>query len=1290
MSDSANGVDSRAIERLTDRLERFNAGESDVEFATAQDGPLADLCAAVGDLVDDVRSHEHRSEASERYRRELYRITSDAAASSDEKIERLLDLGRRYFGVENGVLTQIDPDTDRYEVELAAGGTFVQLGTSPLSETFCRKTITSGDILGIYDAASEGFDADPGYSEWGIACYIGGRLEVDDELYGTLCFVDPDPRDEPFTRRDFVFADLLTRWVSYELERRKLEDYRDYTVEIIDTLDDVFYILDEGGEALRWNETFNETVGYTDEQIDSMSPLEFFPPADHPRVVEAIERVFEDGSARIDAPFLTADGESIPHEFVASRLESPEGDPVLVGIGRDISERARYERELERTRDLLTQSQRLANVGAWELEAAGDAVDVVWTDEVARIHGWSGTDATLEQMLAQYRPADRERIETAIDRAIETGADYDFEARLTRPDGERRWVRMIATSVTDDGPVTTLRGSIQDVTERKRHERDLERTTDLLQQVQRLATVGGWEVDFRRDPPAMTWTDELYRIHCFDRDADLQRESVVEAYHPADRERVDATLREAVETETAYDIEARLQTDAGIRWVRAIGEPIHEDGDLVAFRGSVQDISDRKEREQDLQRTTALLEQTQRIANVGGWELDLTTDPPYEGTLTDELYRIHGVPLEEPFDVERGLEFYHPDDRDRVRTAVETAIAAREPYDIEARLLTASGEQRWVQTTGVPITDAEGELVTLRGALQDITERKERELAIRSLHETTHSLLNTETEQAVADLIVETADDALEVTGACIYLLDATSNRLEPVAASPQVADDLQPIAVGDADSVVWNVFATGSQTVVGSSPLLVDGDSSGLVVPMGVHGVFVATAPAPDVDDETRRLVETLVATAEAAFDRLESESSLRERDAELAAQNRRLKRQIQVTEIIRAIDQSLVGSTSRHEIERTVCERLVEEPSIDFAWIGATDAGQEGLAPRTWAGAEGAYLDAVSFETLDTSSEPAVQTARTEDSTVVSNVVGDLPGDPWRTAALASGFHSVCSVPLAFDEYVYGVLSVYASEPDAFGDLERTVFEELGESIANAINAVTARQALHTDTALELTVTITDSGTFLERLARAADCRLSFEGLPAHAADETRLFFTADGPPETVEAVLDEFVSVSSFQRISESGEETLFEATVSGDVLASRLVRHGATPRSIVATPAGVETVVDLSTATDVREFLEMLDERYPTVELIRRRTVSRRTHTRGHLIDSLFDALTDRQLEVLKTAYFAGYFDWPRESTGEEVAAMLGVSQPAVNRHLRVGNRRLLEQLFDVDAPLVAGE
>ncbi|MFC7195183.1 helix-turn-helix domain-containing protein [Halosimplex aquaticum] len=62
-------------------------------------------------------------------------------------------------------------------------------------------------------------------------------------------------------------------------------------------------------------------------------------------------------------------------------------------------------------------------------------------------------------------------------------------------------------------------------------------------------------------------------------------------------------------------------------------------------------------------------------------------------------------------------------------------------------------------------------------------------------------------------------------------------------------------------------------------------------------------------------------------------------------------------------------------------------------------------------------------------------------------------------------------------------------------------------------------------------------------------------------------------------------------------------------------------------------------------------------------------------------TLTDELTDRQLEVLQTAYFGGYFDKPRGQTGSEIAAPMDISQPTFNTHVRAAQRKLCRQLFE---------
>jgi len=190
-------------------------------------------------------------------------------------------------------------------------------------------------------------------------------------------------------------------------------------------------------------------------------------------------------------------GERIPYEFIASVLEDPDGQPVEVGIGRDISKRRDKERRLrerearlERTTHLLEQSQRLAEIGAWELDVTEEPYELWWTAEVRRIHGVSSDETVdLERSLGFYHPDDRPRVREAVKCAIEDGERYDLELRITTDDGDRRWVRAIGEPVFEneagrssdgrsqsgDGEIVKLRGSFQDITERKERERELER-----------------------------------------------------------------------------------------------------------------------------------------------------------------------------------------------------------------------------------------------------------------------------------------------------------------------------------------------------------------------------------------------------------------------------------------------------------------------------------------------------------------------------------------------------------------------------------------------------------------------------------------------------------------------------------------------------------------------------------------------------------------------------------------------------------------------------------------------
>ncbi|MGC9357221.1 MAG: ATP-binding protein, partial [Anaerolineae bacterium] len=129
----------------------------------------------------------------------------------------------------------------------------------------------------------------------------------------------------------------------------------------------------------------------------------------------------------------------------------------------------------------------------------------------------------------------------------------------------------------------------------------------------------------------------------------------------------------------------------------------------------------RMQAEEALRASQTLLKSTGQMAKVGGWELDAET---LDVRWTEQTYRIHGMPLDYKPPMEKAIDFFHPDEREKLANAIQRALDEGQPYDMELRFITAHGEQRWVHTQCQPQV-VEGKTRKLRGTIQDITERKE-------------------------------------------------------------------------------------------------------------------------------------------------------------------------------------------------------------------------------------------------------------------------------------------------------------------------------------------------------------------------------------------------------------------------------------------------------------------------------------------------------------------------------------------------------------------------------------
>lgn len=714
----------------------------------------------------------------------------------------------------------------------------------------------------------------------------------------------------------------------------------------------------------------------------------------------------------------------------------------------------------------------------------------------------------------------------------------------------------------------------------------------------------------------------------------------------------------------------------------------NERGDVVSIVVEGADITDRVELERDLRES----EELHRVTLNNMTDTILITDGDGEYTyVCPNVHFIFGYTADEIRGM-GGIEELLGDDLfDRDELATEGSLK-----NIECTATDKAGRKH---TLLVNVREVDIQDGTLLYSCRDITKRKQREDALATLQETARDFLYAETHDEIAQQIVEDTSSVLDLDASAVYLFDADSNHLDPAACSPRMRELHGPLPTvhADPDSLPGYSFVENETLVfdnVHESGRLENAATElrgTIYIPLGSHGVMIVGSPATSTFDEvTRELADLLAATAEAALDRVTRESRLREQDRALQAQNDRLTELNKINETIREIDQAVVQATTKEEIRHAVCELLTGDERFQFAWIGTPDPSMDKLEVDAWAGVEQGYLDSQSFSVEPSRVEPAGQSVATGDVTMVDNVAADLRGASWRSDALARDYLSVLALPLVYNDLSHGVLTVYADSRNAFDETTQAVLGELTETIAAAMSSIERRNALLTTSVTRVEFALDDPSFVLSRLASATDCTVTYNGGVQQTDDGNYVFVTLDtASVDAVQAAAADLVAVQSVQTIGVDREECIVRLELAEPFLAVELADHGAVFRTASASPTGATLVIDVPDGVAVRNVAALLRDSFTDVELKSKRTLDQTTEQ--DIFERFLDDVTDRQLEVVQTAYFSGYFDSPRAQTGEEVAETLGISPPAFYEHARTVQRKLFATLFeDGDASVAAIE
>ena len=305
---------------------------------------------------------------------------------------------------------------------------------------------------------------------------------------------------------------------------------------------------------------------------------------------------------RFVSPHQTRTGEIRIVEVQSTPIMMEES-PLLFSVIHDITERKENEREAR----LLANAMEMVSDGMAILDAHGEYTYV--NQAHAEIYGYDHPDAFLgESWKKCYGEDELARFEREVMPTLYENGEWRGEARGRRADGSTFPQELTLTTFGNDEIICVVR----DITDRKEAEHALERQNDLFAKAQEIANVGAWEYDPKAEE--LTWTEEVYRIHDLPTDHEVTLEEAIGFYHPEDQSTIESLFGRAVGKAEPYDTELRIITAEGDRrWVRATGDPEIEDGETTCVRGTFQEITDRREREQALRAAKEEAERMNRL-----------------------------------------------------------------------------------------------------------------------------------------------------------------------------------------------------------------------------------------------------------------------------------------------------------------------------------------------------------------------------------------------------------------------------------------------------------------------------------------------------------------------------------------------------------------------------------------------------------------------------------------------------------------------------------------------------
>ena len=505
--------------------------------------------------------------------------------------------------------------------------------------------------------------------------------------------------------------------ISKDITERKqaeeaLRKERDFAESLINTAQTIILLLDPEGRIVRFNPYMEKLSGYSLCEIlgkDWFST--FLPPQDQLRMKSLFSKAIDDIQTRGNVnPIVTKDGRERIIEWYDKTLKDEKGNTVgLLSIGQDITERKRAEELLRVSEARLKAQYQGSPIPTFTWQKKGEDFQLVDYNNAAKVDT-KGEVLKFFGKTANEMYQDRPEILQDIHRCFTKKEVIKRELRSQHFMPGRTMATTYAFV-----PPDLIMVHAEDITERKQVEKEVEDLARFPQENPNPV--------LRVEPDGLIiYANEASKTLLFDWNTEAG------GYLPA-------SLCKLVVDAVAGKTKITVDISCGERVFFIMFSPIH-DAEYVNIYGI--DITERKQAEELIQKSEALLKEAQHVAHIGHWEVnDLAGSPKW----SEEIFHIFGLDPAQSEPSFKGLQkFIHPDDWDNLNNAVTKANIEGIPFDIEFRLFRPDASIRWMNAKGSIIRDGEGHIVRTFGTAQDITERKQAEEEVRASREQLRAL----------------------------------------------------------------------------------------------------------------------------------------------------------------------------------------------------------------------------------------------------------------------------------------------------------------------------------------------------------------------------------------------------------------------------------------------------------------------------------------------------------------------------------------------------------------------